>query len=159
MARLPSPNDDVARAVVEKWSADGTLAALVPGKLQQARLSSYQPEGGASEPRQSPYANLTVTKEKEGLHQTFGHYLDFRLATVEVRGRKADVEAALEYVRDPNGDQSGGLFNRQTLNTVAPFVACLQLEEDDLRQDPEQKAADDVWIGTIRLSVWTARPE
>jgi len=160
VARLPSPHDDVAQAVEGKWKADDGLQRLVPGGLQQSRLSSFQPGIEPKVARALPYATFDVAKGDESLHQTSGAYLDYRKVVIEIRGLKAGVEAVLAYVRDPAGNQvSGGLFNRQTLQTQAPFVGCTQAEDDDLKIDPDTRAGEDIWIGTIQLSVMTARPE
>ncbi len=160
MARLPSAHDDVAKAVEAKWNGDSGLQKLVPGGLQQARLSSFQPGVEPKVIRSLPYAVFMVSKGDNSLHQTNGPYLDFRDVLIEIRGLKADVEAALEHIRDPAGDQTtGGLFNRATLNTEANFVGCTQAEDDDLKIDDDTRAGEDIWTGTIHLNVMTARPE
>ncbi|MBY0523428.1 MAG: hypothetical protein K2R98_08510 [Gemmataceae bacterium] len=178
---LPCADDDVAQAIVAKWNADPRLSQgtqpLVPGGIQNGRLSSYQPGAAEQQPatpgsptfgtpasataqatqapiaRRVPYASVDVTKAREGNHQTGGDYIDFRLATIEIRGRKPDVAAAVAYARNAK------VFNRQPLPTLAPFLTCLQQEGDDLRQDQAMKAGEDVWVGTIVLEVWTQRPE
>ncbi|HYE21316.1 MAG TPA: hypothetical protein VEA69_22915, partial [Tepidisphaeraceae bacterium] len=66
------------------------------------------------------------------------------------RGIKADVVNALQEVRTA--------FVRQPLsvpNTVA-FMGCVEIDSS-LREDPATRAAEDIWIGTISLSVVTHR--
>ena len=157
--RLPTANDDVARAVAAKWTSYPELLVLVPGLLQQGTATSFQPQVEKKTAHATPYALFTVTKA-ENFHQTSGPYLDIRNVVIEIRGLKADVEKALAYVRDPGGDQSGGIFNRKALDTTAAFYGCWQEEDDDLKEDESgTKAGETLWVGTIHLKVGTERPE
>ncbi len=150
---LPSANDDVARAIVLKWAATAALIELVPGGLQQGRLSSFQSGVEPKRARAVPYAHFEVKKGKEGVHQTGGDCIDWRSVRIEVRGLKADVENVLEYLRNNRA------FNRATLQTQATFLACLQTEDDDLKEDDAPRAGEDIWVGCVALEVATQRPE
>jgi hypothetical protein len=165
---LPPPDDDVAQAVLAQWNgiANGdpfyvgptgpqTLAQLVPGSLQRKPLSSFQPNTEPKVARAVPYADFEVKKARDGLHQSSGPYVDYRLITVEIFGLKATVTQALSSIR------AAKLFNRATLRTAAQFLLCKQLEGDDLKpaEASQPRAGETLWIGTIQLEVWTARPE
>lgn len=50
LAFLPCADDDAAQAVVAKWNADVNLPTLVPGGIQQGKLSSWQPNAAEYEP-------------------------------------------------------------------------------------------------------------
>lgn len=155
---MPSADNDVAQAFAAKWDADSGLTALVPGGLQQGRLSSYQPGTDPRVERSKPYASFDVTKSREGTHQTPGPggiwtRIDYRLVKLEIRGLKPDVEKVLAYIADNR------VFNRRALQTQAPFMACLQLDDDDLAEDEATKKGEDIWVGTVKLEVWTQRNE
>ncbi len=157
-----SADDDVAQAVKQKWYAATTLVPMVPGGLQRGRLSSFQPDAAPAphpEPdadtllskRVLPYARFQVSKSQPGIHNTGTIYVDIRLVTIEVYGLRAQVEEILSIIRD---DQ---IFNRQTLATEAGFLACLQMDDPDVVEDETRRHGEGIWIGTVKLEVWTDR--
>lgn len=162
MSILPSPNDDTAQAFVRRWNEFGQLVTLVPGGLEQGRLSGFQP-GTTPQPehrRLSPYATFDVTKSRDGIHQTgTGNYVDFRKVQLRIWGTHPAVEEVIRFLRDPAGDGSVRVFNRVYLSTVAPNMGIVQLEENDLRKDDVTKDGEDVWMADLFYESWTSRPE
>lgn len=151
---MDAADRDIAQAIERQWAAFPELATLVPGLLQRGRLSSYQPGSSPPIARLVPYAQLTVTKTAPGMHQTSpSAYIDIRRATIKVYGLEAAVAPVLAYIRENT------VFNRQTLNTQARFMACTQDGDGTITQDEERKQGEDVWVGTIDLDVWTQRNE
>ena len=165
--------DDIAQAVLKQWTRFG-LDTQVPGGLQRERLSSFQPGDSTQQPavppvqqsvfertvpRKRPYASFSVVKGRDALHQTSGGYADCRLVTIEIRGLESEVSAALTSIRDQK------VFNRQTpqtnapLQTSSPFMACIQWDSDEIREDAARKQGENVWIGTLRFECWTERAE
>ena len=153
-----SADDDSAQAVMRKFAATPGLVALVPGGLERMRLHSFQPgvaPSGEELPpkRKTPYGTFEVTKGQEALHNTGSGFVDIRLVRMEFRGKESEAKAILSYII------SNQVFNRKTLETESPFLACLVAEEQDLKKDPATKDGEDIWIGTYAFNVWTDREE
>lgn len=158
-----SADDDAAQAVMKKYNATPGLVALVPGGLERGRLHSFQPNVAhgdhPSHPddllprRQKPYATFEVTKGEGGQHNTGSVFIDVRAVRLEFRGKESEIRAILSYII------SNQVFNRQTLATESPFMACLVAEDQDMKKDPATKDGEDVWIGTYPFNVWTNRQE
>lgn len=160
---MASPDDDVARALVAKWGGSG-LPSLVPGGLEQDRLTSSQPgapaaaQDAAPQARQEPYATFKVEELQEPDLSTGGQYIDHRRVMIEIRGAKDAVGAAL--------DAAGDLYIQQPLLfptgefpkvVGGQAMAMLELGADDLRKDTTTKAGEDKWVGTLGLHVMTHR--
>ena len=155
-----SADDDAAQAVFKRYNSFDGLKALVPGGLERGRLTSFQPNAHSTHgeddtpPRRlTPYGTMEVTKGQEAMHNTGSVFVDVRLVRMEFRGKESLVRAILSYII------TNQVFNRQTLETESPFMACLVAEEQDMKKDPATKDGEDVWIGTYAFSVWTNRPE
>lgn len=149
-------DDDAAQAVVKRWKANADLVAAVPGGIEWDRLTSFLPDADPKKTRHQPYAKMMVEAgpaATESPHSTGGAYIDCRLVTIEIRGPKAGVESARSIIRTQT------IFNRQTLLTQQPLVGCRQLDDESAKKDEHTKDAEDVWVGTVRLHIWTDRPE
>jgi hypothetical protein len=158
-----SADDDVAAAVFKRYSAIDGLVALVPGGLERGRCTSFQPNAAPGDHpshedeilrrRGVPYGTFEVTKGDGAQHNTGSWFIDVRLVRMEFRGKESAVRTILEYIVTQQ------VFNRQTLETASPFMACLIVEDQDMKKDAATKGGEDVWIGTYAFSVWTSRPE
>lgn len=155
-----SADDDVAQATMKKWYGDAELPGSVPGGLQRGRLTSFQPNVQADNAEQAPsvpnkrvwpYATFAVAKLEAGLHDTGNVYVDRRLVTIEVRGTHQHVQDVMPMIRTA--------FNRKRLETLAPFLSCLQDDDPDITEDPARAEGEDVWIGSAKLHVTTDRDE
>lgn len=144
-----SPDDDTMTAALSTWNGNAALVAAVPGGLKAGRLQS--PVDG------TPYAQMTVSLGPSGITYMSGTgtgprpCIDNRKLNIEIRGKKADVAAALAIAR--------GVYEGKVLSVPnAQFMACLMLPESGtLTQDPKTKAGDDVWIGVVAVEVRTSR--
>ena len=157
------PDDDVAQAFVAKWNADTTLVSLVPGGLEQGRLSSFQPNAAPTgeeklpPERKRPYATFQV---KQGPvpneEDTGGDFIDHRQVDLEIRGLRKDVAAALGRAR------STELYIRNTswdVPNVVRFMGCLEIPGDDLSKDDTggTKDGEETWVGRLSLHVMNHR--
>lgn len=135
-------NDDVRRAVIATWRANAALHALIA-----------EPRSGDLKAGQGElYAHLEVRADRHQLVDTGGAFFDWRRVTITIVGRYDRAVAAHEAAL--------AIFNLQTalvFPSAARFMAWLPQDGGDDQQDPDRKAAEEVWRGIIVGLVWSVR--
>jgi len=134
---MATAEDDVAAAVVQRWTAQG-LDALVPGSL----FEDIPPEPAPG----TTYAVLTVEQgpdddELEARAFPGQVYVAHHRVTLRVYGTRPAVSAALAGVV--------GAFELQLL-TIANSIhlgGCYPLNDRDTRREPRKQRGTDIWLG------------
>lgn len=137
-------DDDTLQAVQALWRSDNaTLPALIDRAPQAGRLKPGQSECYAA------VACEYLSRESAG---TGGYWHDHRKVTITIRGVKAKVVQGLAAV--------GEIFHRDATLTYPSgerFVRWWPLPGGKLAQDPDTKAAQDIWMGVVEADVWSIR--
>lgn len=136
-------DDDILTAMRAHWATDPDLPAIVDEAPKAGLLKA---------PQTLPYAKHACEFARRDSAGTDGAWHDYRKATIQVYGVKADVVAALAMI--------GDLFNRNTtliLPSGARFMRWWPNTGDKLAQEKDVKDGFDVWCGTIEGDVWTIR--
>lgn len=137
------------------------MPVLVPGGLEQDRLTPTQPNAEAPQtnvipalPRKHPWATFRVDKHQDPDLSTGGQAIDHRLVTVEIRGLKPDVTKALGAARGLYLQKVLLMPTNQFPNVVGgQAMAVLEVAADDLHKDETIRAGEDIWIGTLAAHV------
>src|SRR5258708_4586630 len=160
---------DIQQAIVTLWNATPGLGVPdannnVLGPLQAGRLVPLQTEAGPPPAGGlTLYCALMVSKEGADPNQiqTYpGGTHDYRLATITVRGKEADVSAALGLIL--------GTFNRTlgirgfptlVMPSGAQFMSFRPRPQDygAKKIEDQTKKGEDVWQGQVVGQGWTGR--
>lgn len=124
----------------------------MPATLPQ--LFSAPPTWGRVPDRrlQMPYAAVESKLDRRDSTGTAGAWHDHRKVTIRVYGLKADVVTALKALT--------AVFNVRTVLTYpsgARFMRWWPTGGPKIEEDPDRRAGEDVWIGTIEADVWSIR--
>lgn len=110
----------LARAIYERWQADGRLAQLVPG----ARVFSGRAAGDVT----LPYAVITEMETQRGMHTTHSAIETARFEFSAWVEQLADARRLLEELRR--------CYDRQSF--VFGAVRCLLMQSEEERIAPEE---------------------
>lgn len=103
-------------------------------------------------PREMPYATVESKLDRRESTGTGGAWHDHRKVTIRVWGKKADVVQALRALT--------ARFNLQTVLAYpsgARFLRWWPTGGPRLEEDPQRKAGEDVWVGTVEADAWSIR--
>jgi hypothetical protein len=137
-------DDDVSIAVISRWQADDTLAAI---PIARGRLTATVTDS-------PPYCQLTVEEGEKAEYSTGGVAMDRRAVTFRIWGVEADARAALAQVQavfDPSPDGSNAL----TIPNAA-FLVCWPMGRH-VEEDPTTKEGSDVWVAVAKYEVRSMR--
>ena len=147
-------DEDTLEAIALLWAKDGNpvYGVLVSNNPNAPQAVTSPIQAGLPKAGQSPvYVVADSKKGREREWYTGSIFLDFRNVTIKAYGPKTLVTQVIQKI--------GDRFNRQGILVYpsgAKFNAWVPIDSG-LMEDPNTKAGNDVWIGTIEAEVWSVR--
>jgi hypothetical protein len=141
----PAIDDDTRQAVLTLWLATPSLMSLLPSQPFTGRAPSPQPQF---------YCYIGSQLAKREAINNKRAWFDWRKVWFTVYGLEEQVRAVVVGIK--------AVFNTTTVLSYpsgAVFFRWWPQDSDKIEQDPERKAGEDVWKGTVEALLQSTRIE